>query len=262
MRILFFGDIVGQPGREAIARVLPRWRSNYQPDIILANGENAAGGVGITPSVAGELFEAGIDVITLGNHSFRKKEAIQLLEDDARVLRPANYPAGVPGYGYHVYPVGTARLAVINLLGRVYLDPIDDPFAVVNYIIPLLREQTPCILIDMHAEATSEKAAMGCMVDGQVSAVFGTHTHVATADERLLPGGTAFITDVGMVGPVNSVLGVQSDAVVRRFQNWMPARFDVAEGPVTVNAVCLTLDASSGKASEIIRVHEIFQLSS
>lgn len=260
MRILFFGDIVGQPGREAVRRVLPRWRTSSKADIVLANGENAAGGVGITPAVAEELFDVGIDVLTLGNHAFRKKEAVRLLEDDARVLRPANYPSGVPGYGYHIYNIGEMRLGVINLLGRIFLEPIDDPFAAVNHIIPLLREQTPCILIDIHAEATSEKAALAWMVDGTVSAVIGTHTHVATADERLLPKGTAFITDVGMVGPWNSVLGVDHDIVVARFQHWMPTKFDVASGPVTVNAVCISVDETSGKATEIVRMNEIIDL--
>ena len=260
MRILFFGDIVGQPGREAVRRILPRWRTSFKADIVIANGENAAGGVGITPEIAEELFDSGIEVITLGNHTFRKKEAVRLLEDDARVLRPVNYPPGVPGYGYHIYQVNEARLGVINVLGRIFLDPIDDPFAAVNHIIPLLREQTPCILIDVHAEATSEKAALAWMVDGSVSAVLGTHTHVATADERLLPKGTAFITDVGMVGPWNSVLGVDHDIVVARFQHWMPTKFDLATGPVIVNAVCITIDSASGKATEIVRICEIIDL--
>lgn len=256
MRILFFGDIVGRPGRHAISEVLPRWKSAYRPDIVVANGENAAAGTGITASVAGELFGAGIDVLTLGNHTFHKKEAIKLLEDDTRVLRPANYPPGVPGYGYGIFQAGDARLAVVSLLGRVFLDALDDPFQKINTLLPLLRAQTPCILIDMHAEATSEKAALAWMVDGQASAVLGTHTHVATADARVLPHGTAFMTDVGMVGPRDSILGVQKETVIQRFLMHMPVRFEVADGPVTVNGVLITVQSTTGLAEEIIRLHE------
>ncbi|HEY3379639.1 MAG TPA: TIGR00282 family metallophosphoesterase [Armatimonadota bacterium] len=260
MRILFFGDVVGRPGRQAISEILPRWRSAYSPDIIIANGENAAAGSGITPSVAEELFGAGVNVLTLGNHAFKKKEAHVLLEDDARVVRPANYPAGTPGYGYGVYQAGAVRLAVVNLLGRVFIDPLDDPFTLAKGLIPLLREQTACILIDMHAEATSEKAALAWMLDGQASAVVGTHTHIVTADERVLPGGTAFITDVGMVGPLNSILGVKQEAVIHRFLSRMPVRFDVADGPVTINAVLITLDDATGMAQSITRLHEVLHL--
>ncbi|HEX2951580.1 MAG TPA: TIGR00282 family metallophosphoesterase [Armatimonadota bacterium] len=260
MRILFFGDIVGRPGRQAVTDVMPRWRSIYQPDIVVANGENAAAGVGITPSVAEDLFGAGIDVITLGNHTFKKKEAVQLLEDDARVLRPANYPPEVPGYGYGIFRAGEARLAVVSLLGRVFLDPLDDPFHYINTQIPLLRERTPCILIDMHAEATSEKAAIAWMVDGKASAVVGTHTHVATADERVLPNGTAFITDVGMVGPRDAILGVKREPVIDRFLTRMPVRFEVAGGPVLVNAVLITVDESTGAAEQITRLQEVLYL--
>ena len=260
MRVLFFGDNAGRHGRQAISHVLPRWRSAYQPDIIIANAENAAAGKGITSAVAEELFGAGIDVMTLGNHTFYNKEAVKLLEDESRVLRPANYPSGVPGYGHGIFQAGDARLAVVNYLGRVFMDPLDDPFQQARGLIPLLREQTPCILIDMHAEATSEKAAMAWMLDGQASAVVGTHTHVATADERVLPQGTAFITDVGMVGPRDGILGVSKEAVINRFLTRMPARFDVAGGPVTVNAVLITIQ-TTGIAEQIIRLHEVINLS-
>jgi len=262
VRILFFGDIVGRPGRQAVSVVLPRWQAAYRPDIIIANGENAAAGMGITPGVADELFGAGIDVITLGNHTFSKKEAAQLLEDESRIIRPANYPAGVPGYGHGVYAAGEGRLAVVNLMGRVFIDPLDDPFHLAKRLIPLLREQTLCILIDMHAEATSEKAALAWMVDGQVSAVVGTHTHVPTADERVLPGGTAFITDVGMVGPRDSVLGVRTDIIINRFLTRMPARFELAESPVSVNAVLIDVDALTGHAERITRLGEIITVTS
>lgn len=259
MRILFFGDIVGRPGRHAVSTVLPGWRSRYRPDIVIANGENAAAGKGITPAVAGELFGAGIDVLTLGNHTFYNREAVRLLEEETRVLRPANYPEGVPGYGYGFFQAGDARLAVVNWLGRVFMEPLDDPFQQAKRLIPLLREQTASILVDMHAEATSEKGAMAWMLDGQVSAVIGTHTHVQTADERVLPQGTAFITDVGMVGPRDAILGVNKEAVINRFLTRMPARFDVAGGPVTVDAVLLSLH-STGITEEIIRLHEVMNL--
>ena len=260
MRILFFGDIVGRPGRQAVASVLPRWRSAYAPDIVIANAENAAAGKGITASVAEELLGAGIDVLTLGNHTFSKKEVINLLEQDSRILRPANYPVGTPGYGYGIFQAGPVRLAVVNLLGRVFLDALDDPFQGAKALIPLLREQTSCILIDMHAEATSEKAALAWMLDGQVSAVVGTHTHVVTADERVLPQGTAFITDVGMVGPRNSILGVESSLVIHRFLTHMPERFEVAGGPVIINAVLITVEDTTGRAEAITRLQEILAL--
>ncbi|MHB9134677.1 MAG: TIGR00282 family metallophosphoesterase [Armatimonadota bacterium] len=257
MRILFFADIVGQPGRKAICEVLSRWRAAHHPDIVIANGENAAAGMGITPSIAEELFDAGIDVITLGNHTFNRKEAIGLLKGNPRILRPANYPPTVPGRGYGIFPAGNAQLAVVSLMGRVFMDAIDDPFQTANLLIPLLREQTPCILIDMHAEATSEKAALAWMVDGRVSAVIGTHTHVQTADERILPEGTAFITDVGMVGPWNSILGVEKDIIIERFLTHMPQRFEVAEGPVIIDAVLIDVCSADGVAERIIRLQEL-----
>lgn len=257
MRILFFGDVIGRPGRQAITTVLPRWRATHHPDIIIANGENAAAGMGITPSVADELFGSGINVITLGNHTFNKREAVALVQEDSRIIRPANYPEGVPGFGYGIYQAGAARLAVVNLLGRTFMDPMDDPFQKANILIPLLREQTPCILIDMHAEATSEKIALAWMLDGRVSAVLGTHTHVPTADARVLPGGTGYITDVGMVGPRDSVLGVSKEVVITRFLTRMPARFDLAPGPVIVSAVLLDVDSTTGHTNELTRLEEV-----
>ncbi len=257
MRILFFGDIVGRPGRGAIRLMAARWRSAHQPDIVVANGENAAAGMGITPGVAQELFEAGIDVVTLGNHTFHKKEVVPLLEQDTRVLRPANYPPGVPGYGYGIYNAGGTRLAVVSLQGRTFMEALDDPFQKINVLLPLLREQTHCILIDMHAEATSEKAALAWMVDGQVSAVLGTHTHVPTADARVLPGGTAFVSDVGMVGPRDSVLGVDRETIIARFLTRMPMRYELAQGPVIVNAVLVEVDNASGHATRITRLDDV-----
>lgn len=261
MRVLFFGDIVGRTGRQAMAVMLPRWREAHAPDIVVANAENAAGGMGITAEIATELFDLGVDVITLGNHTFHQRDTINLLEREPRILRPINYPAGTPGRGYGVFPVGKHRLAVVNLLGRVFMDPLDDPFQAMNTLVPLLREQTHCILIDAHAEATSEKAALAWMLDGQVSAVLGTHTHVQTADERLLPTGTAFITDVGMVGPRDAILGVRTDIIIKRFLTWMPARFETARGPALVNAVVVEIDQRTGRAKQLVRLREILDTS-
>ncbi len=256
MRILFFGDIVGHPGRQAVRTMLPRWRAQHRPDVILANGENAAGGKGLTPGVAEELFQAGIDLLTLGNHAFAKKEVEQLLREDDRVVRPANYPDGVPGHGYGLFALGERRLAVINLLGRVFLDPLDDPFRRARELVSMLRAQAMVVVIDFHAEATSEKAALAWMLDGQVSAVLGTHTHVATADARVLPHGTAFITDVGMVGPHDAILGVEIDAVIAKFETGLPQRFEVAGGPLVVNAVLVDVDDATGRATGITRLEE------
>jgi metallophosphoesterase (TIGR00282 family) len=256
MRILFFGDIVGQPGRQAVRAVMPRWRSQYRPDVVLANGENAAGGKGLTPEVAEELFENGIDLLTLGNHAFAKKEVVPLLEEDDRVVRPANYPEGVPGHGYGLFALGERKLAVINLLGRVFMDPLDDPFRRARELVAVLRGQATVVVIDIHAEATSEKAALAWMLDGQVSAVLGTHTHVATADARVLPGGTAFVTDIGMVGPRDAILGVDTGPVIQKFLTGMPQRFEVAGGASVVNAVCLDVDDATGRATGITRLDE------
>jgi metallophosphoesterase (TIGR00282 family) len=257
MRILFIGDIVGRIGRHALEKVLPAWRKRHEPDFIIANGENTAGGVGITRSIAEELYETGVDVITLGNHTFAQRDAIPLLETDARVLRPANYPPGVPGLGCGVFPSPAGPVGVLSLMGRVFMDPLDDPFRAAETLVPLLRQETNCILIDVHAEATSEKAALAWMVDGQVSAVIGTHTHVQTADERLLPAGTAFITDVGMVGPRDGILGVQHDIIIQRFHTWMPARFELAKGAALVNAVYVDIDTQTGHATDIVRLNEV-----
>lgn len=258
MRVLFLGDIVGRPGRDAVRLVLPRWRSAYQPDIVVANAENAAAGMGLTPSVAEELLDAGIEVMTLGNHTLSKKETAGLLERESRVLRPANYPPGVPGYGYGVFRAGVGgKLGVISLMGRTFMDPIDDPFQAANALVPLLSAQTPCILVDIHAEATSEKAALAWMLDGRVSAVIGTHTHVPTDDARVLPGGTAFITDVGMVGPRDSVLGVEREIIIRRFLTHMPAKFELADGPVVVSALFVKIDDTTGRAIACERVQDV-----
>ena len=252
MRILFLGDIVGRPGRRGVASILPEWQARYAPDIVIANGENAAGGMGITPDIANELFALGIDVMTLGNHVWQKKEIYPMLDVEPRLIRPANYPPGVPGRGWSVFPVLDKQLAIVALAGRVFMEHADCPFRTFD----TLRSQieTPFLLIDFHAEATSEKAAFALYVDGRASAVIGTHTHVQTADERILPGGTAFISDVGMCGPLHSVIGMEPEIVIRRFLTGMPAKFEVAKGAPVICGVLLDLDRTSGRALAIQRL--------
>jgi len=256
LRILFVGDVHGRPGRRAVARRVPALRREWQVDFVVANAENSAGGVGLTPQTAAELFEAGVDALTGGNHTWAKREAYELLDADPRLVRPANYPPGVPGRGSTVLRRGGLALAVLNLQGRVFMDPLDDPFRVARAEVDRLRKETPFILVDFHAEATSEKIAMGYYLDGQVTAVVGTHTHVQTADERVLPGGTAYITDVGMTGPRDGVIGVDREAILQRFLTQLPIRFEVATGPVQFSAVLVEAD-SSGRATAIRRIHEV-----
>ncbi len=256
MRILFVGDVHGRPGRRAVARRVPSLRRELQVDFVVANAENSAGGVGLTPQTAAELFAAGVDALTGGNHTWAKREAYELLDSDPRVVRPANYPPGVPGHGSAVLRRGGVALAVLNLQGRVFMDPLDDPFRVARAEVDRLRELTPFVLVDFHAEATSEKLALGYYLDGRVTAVVGTHTHVQTADERVLPGGTAYITDVGMTGPRDGVIGMDRDAILQRFLLQLPVRFEVAPGPVQFNAVLVEAD-SSGRATSIRRIHQV-----
>ncbi len=250
------GDVHGRPGRRAVARRVPSLRRELGVDFVVANAENSAGGVGLTPQTAGELFAAGVDALTGGNHTWAKREAYGLLDSDPRVVRPANYPPGVPGQGSTVIRRGGAALAVLNLQGRVFMEPLDDPFRVARAEVDRLRELTPFVLVDFHAEATSEKLALGYFLDGKVTAVVGTHTHVQTADERVLPGGTAYITDVGMTGPRDGVIGMDRDAILQRFLLQLPVRFEVASGAVQFNAVLVEADAS-GRATSIRRIHEV-----
>ncbi|MDR7545622.1 MAG: TIGR00282 family metallophosphoesterase [Armatimonadota bacterium] len=254
MRILFVGDVHGKPGRRIVAERLPALRRAYGVDAVIANGENAAGGAGLTAGVAAELFAAGVDAITGGNHIWQNREAYDLLDSDPRVLRPANYPPGVPGRGAAVITAaGGATMGVLNLQGRVFMMSIDDPFRVGREQAALLRKSAPVVVVDFHAEATSEKVAMGWYLDGAVSAVIGTHTHVQTADERILPGGTAYISDAGMTGPRDGIIGMAREAILERFLTQLPARFEVAPGPVQLNAVVLSVDAD-GRATAIERV--------
>jgi hypothetical protein len=255
VRILFIGDIVGRPGRRSLKSLLPGLIEELKADFVVANGENAAGGIGITEKTAREILEAQVDVITTGNHVWNNKEAQKLLDSEQRVLRPANYPPGVPGRGAGIFETRAGqRLAIMNLMGRLFMSPIDCPFQKAQELAPALRGEVDTIVVDMHAEATAEKQAMAWFLDGQVSAVVGTHTHVPTADEQILPGGTAYITDVGMTGPKSSVLGVQIEEALRLFLKRMPVRIRVAKGPVVVQACLLNVEEKTGKAREITRI--------
>ena len=255
MKILFIGDIVGKPGRKALKYFLENHRDEF--DFCIVNGENAAGGRGITPLIAEEIFSLGVDVITTGNHIWDKKEIIPYLNENSRILRPLNYPPSAPGKGWGLFSVNNStELAVINLSGRVFMPCIDCPFQKVEEIIPEINVRTSCIIVDMHGEATSEKIAMGYFLNGKVSAVVGTHTHVQTSDERIFSCGTAYITDVGMTGSFDSIIGVRKKEVMRHFITQIPFRFKVAEGEVSVNGVWMELDEMTGKALSITRIKE------
>ena len=259
MRVLFVGDVIGKPGRKALRSRLRALSLEAEFDLVIVNGENAAGGFGITRKVADELFSDGAGVITSGNHVWDKKEALELLEEDGRILRPANYPPGVPGAGSVVVNTRSgARVGVLNLAGRVFMPPLDCPFRTADRELGSMREKADVVIVDLHAEATSEKVAMGWHLDGKVAAVLGTHTHVQTADERILPGGTAYITDVGMTGPIDSVIGVRTDQILDRFLLQMPNRYEVAPGPVVFSAVEMIIDDSNGLATTISRHYDIF----
>ena len=257
MRIMMIGDIVGRPGRKGIKETLETIRQELKLDAIIANGENAAGGNGITADIGTDLFEYGIDVLTMGNHVWDKREAISYINRETRIVRPANYPPGSPGRGAGIYNVGGYTIGVINFSGRVYLSTLDCPFRLADEMLETVRSETPIIIVDFHAEATSEKVALGWYLDGRVSAVLGTHTHIQTADERILPQGTAYISDVGMTGPRNSVLGVKTELVLEKFTTQMPVRFEVADGPYQFNAVVIDIDEDTGMATDIERIYNI-----
>ena len=257
MKILFIGDIVGEPGRRAVKTLVPLLRLQHRLDAVVANGENAAGGSGITPKTAEEIFSAGIDAITTGDHLWDQKEVLGLLEAEPRFLRPLNYPPGTVGQGSRVFGGdGKPMFAVVNAQGRTFMPDLDNPFAVVPPEVARLREQTKVIFVDFHAEATSEKIAMGRMLDGQVSAVVGTHTHVQTADEQIFPGGTAFLCDAGFTGPHDSVLGREVEPVIRRFVTHLPQKFDVARKRVLLQGALIDVDEATGKARSIQRISE------
>jgi metallophosphoesterase (TIGR00282 family) len=255
VRILFIGDIVGRPGRELVRRGLGAIVEHEAIDFVIANAENAAAGFGVTREIGDHLLEWGVDVMTSGNHIWDKKEALDYIGTEPRLLRPANYPAGVPGNGsYLARTRGGETIGVINVMGRVFMLNIDDPFAVVVREIEAMRQRTRTIFVDFHAEATSEKIAMGWHLDGRVSAVIGTHTHVQTADERILPKGTAYLTDVGMTGPHDSIIGVEIEPSLGRFLNALPAKFETATANPRLHAVIVETDAQTGRATEIERL--------
>lgn len=257
LRILFLGDVVGEPGRKAVTALIPRLKEQHRVDFTIVNGENSAGGRGITPKIAIGLMRAGATVITSGDHIWDQREILPFLNDEPRMLRPLNYPEGTPGYGSIVLDTPKGKVAVVNLQGRVFMQPqLDNPFPVIAEHVEKLRQETPIIFIDFHAEATSEKVAMGWHLDGQVSAIIGTHTHVPTADERVLPEGTAYLTDAGMCGPIDSVIGSQIEPVLNRFNTMMPTRFGVGRGKVRVNGALVTVDPTTGKATDIERITE------
>ncbi|WP_370541859.1 TIGR00282 family metallophosphoesterase [Alicyclobacillus sp. SO9] len=248
--------MVGKPGVDFAADVLGRTLPALRPDLVIANGENAYSGRGLVPKIADQLYDAGIEIVTMGNHTWDRKEIVPLIDKDERIVRPANYPDGTPGRGYTVCRVGRTQVLIVNVMGQTFLSQLDSPFSAVDKI---LREHQDIrhIIVDMHAETTSEKLAMGWYLDGRVSAVVGTHTHVPTADERILPKGSAYISDVGMVGPRDGILGMNREAVLKRLTTHMPQRFEVAPGPRQFCSVLFQLDDESGKALSIERMIEV-----
>ncbi len=255
--LLFIADIVGKAGRKALQGLLPGLVKEHQPVLVVANGENAAGGFGLTREVLDEIYQAGVAVVTSGNHIWDKKEALTLLSQDAKLLRPANYPVGVPGRGGHVVQARSGhKIGILNLMGRVFMAPLDDPFRTADQEIERLKQETPIILVDFHAEATAEKIAMGWYLDGRVSALIGTHTHVQTADERILPEGTAYVTDVGMTGPFDSVIGMKKEGSLQRFLTGIPVKFEAAGDDIWLCGAWVKVDPVSGHASGIGRIQK------
>lgn len=255
VKLLFIGDIIGKPGRQAVSRELYRLVDRYRVDMVIANGENAAGGFGITEETAKELYGCGVHVLTSGNHVWDKKDSLDFLKRTETLLRPANYPDGAPGRGSVVATTaGGVKVAVLNLEGRVFMNNLDCPFRVADREIERLKRETPIIFVDFHAEATSEKASLGWYLDGRVSAVIGTHTHVQTADERLLTGGTAYMTDAGMTGAFDSVIGIRKEEAIEKFLTQLPAKFEVAKKDVRLNGVVIEIDEVSGKALGVERL--------
>jgi metallophosphoesterase (TIGR00282 family) len=255
MKILYIGDIMGEPGRRAVARAVPRLVAQRKIDVVVGNGENVAGGFGITPELAEELFRMGLSAITTGNHAWDKKEILDYFPRERRLLRPANYPEGAPGQGsVVVQTMAGEEVAILQLMGRAYMPTLDCPFQVGKRELIALRKRVAAVVVDMHAEATSEKMAMGHFLDGEATAVVGTHTHVQTADEQILPRGTAYVTDIGMTGPLHGVIGVKKELAIEKFLTGMPRRFEVASGPTVFCAVLLDIDARIGKALSIERI--------
>ena len=255
MRILVVGDVVGKPGRDAILHQLNKIKKEENIDAAIVNGENSAGGSGLTDKISREFFSNGVDVITSGDHIWKKREIYSFLDETDRLIRPLNYPLGAPGKGFTVVQLSSGlKIGVINLLGRVFMDAVDCPFHAVGKAIREISEETNIIVVDIHAEATSEKVAMGWFLDGKVSAVVGTHTHIQTADEKVLPEGTAYITDCGMTGPYDSVIGRVKENIIRRFFTQLPTRFEVADKSVEMHGVIIDVDEKTGKAQKIKRI--------
>ncbi len=250
MQILVIGDIIGRPGRQTVNKLLPGLRRQYGLDLVIANAENIAGGLGVTLSTANELLDSGVDVMTSGNHIWAQSEIIPYLDGEMPILRPLNYPPGVPGRGF----LQIGGVTVVSLIGRTFMDCYDSPFRAMDQLLAELRDKPPIIIVDFHAEATSEKMAMGRYLDGRVSAVLGTHTHVGTIDAQVLPGNTAFVTDIGMVGPINSIIGVESEKVLERFLTLLHNRLPVGEGRTMFNAVLVEIDDKTGRAIGIERI--------
>ena len=257
IKILVFGDTVGKPGREAAKKIIPKLKEKWEADLIILNGENLASGSSLTHSTAEEIFRSGVDVITTGDHVFKRKEGAIVVEENPHVLRPLNYPKGTPGRGSVVITTKKGiKVGVINLLGRVFIQSLDCPFQTVEAAIQAMKSQTKIIVVDFHAEATSEKVAMGWFLDGNVSAVYGTHTHIQTADETILPKGTAYMTELGMCGPYKSVIGRDIDQVLYRFKTQLPGPMEVASEDARVSGAFIEVDAHTGKAKFIQRIHE------
>lgn len=257
VKIFFIGDIVGEPGRRVVKELVPRLRRAHEVDLVIANGENSAGGSGITTATANEIFAAGVDIITSGDHLWDQKEVISLLQNESRFVRPLNYPQGTPGQGSVVYQANNQPpVAIVNLQGRTFMPDLDNPFTTIRAEVERLRQKTNIIFVDFHAEATSEKAAVGRMLDGLVSAVVGTHTHVQTADEQIFPGGTAFLSDAGFTGPHESIIGREIEPVIKRFLTLQPQRFAVAEKNIKLQGVVIDINPHTGKAETIQRISE------
>ena len=253
VKLLFIGDVVAGIGRRALATVLPALREEHQPDFVVVNGENAAGGVGITAKTAQEMLGLGVDAITLGNHAYRHRDVYEYLDREPRIVRPANFPKGSPGRGHTIVESSGRRLGVVNLSGQLYLEAVRSPFSEADAIVAELRDSTDAVLVDMHAEATSEKVALGWYLDGRVLAVVGTHTHIPTADARVLPGGTAYVTDVGMTGPRGGVIGVKREQALERFRTMMPVRFETSDEDPWLNGVLIEA-GDDGRATSIEQV--------
>jgi 2',3'-cyclic-nucleotide 2'-phosphodiesterase len=254
VNILFLGDVIGDPGRKALFLSLSNLIKEKELDFVIVNGENAAGGFGVNAEITGKLYSYGVDCITTGNHVWRNKDVFSIIDDDHRLIRPANYPGGTPGRGWAVLEKNGVKFGVLNLLCRVFMEPLECPFRTARKEVANIRKQTKIVIVDLHGEATSEKMAMGWYLDGTVSAVIGTHTHVQTADERILPGGTAFITDAGMTGPFDSIIGMKKEGALKKFLTLLPTRFAVAEKDVRINGVAVSVERETGKAVKIERI--------